>query len=154
MASIYSIETNSARIYDRQPRHRYTMEVERLKRFAYLVQCQKCGMWSGYVSKKRMRHPDRINTICSACHCRLRHTFGTRVGNSRPSYRPKRGGHNKSTSVLQIRRFANPSKCKSEASKINRKLKMQIAERSIHRRDTSFIPASEAFPGLRFRDLK
>ena len=79
-------------------------------------------MWSGYVSKKREERPDRINTICSACHHRLRHTFGTMVGKSNARYRPGRGGHNKSCSVAQIRPHFIPSTCKSTAGKFNQKL--------------------------------
>ena len=130
------------------------MEVEKVKRFAYLLQCNKCGMWSGYVTKRRKRRPDKINTICSTCHHRLRHTHGTMVGKSNARYRPKSGGHNKSCSVAQIRTFPEPSKCKSAAGKLNQKLKLQRAKRSIHRRDTWFRKASEVSAGYRFRDLK
>jgi len=125
-----------------------------MRRFSYLLQCTKCGMWSGYVSKKRARRPDRINTICSTCHHRLRHTFGTMVGKSNTRYRPGRGGHNKSCSVAQIRPFLEPSKCKSTAGKINTELKLQNAKRSIHRRDSFFVPASKIKTGMRFKDLK
>ena len=37
---------------------------------------------------------------------------------------------------------------------MNRKLKLQRAKRSIHRRDSWFRPASEIESGFRFRDLK
>ena len=130
------------------------METEGLRRFSYLVQCNKCGMWSGYVSKKRQERPDKINTICSACHHRLRHTFGTMVGKSNTRYRPGRGGHNKSCSVAQIRPHSIPSTCKSTAGKMNQKLKLQLARRSIHRRDTWFQKAKNIDPGMGFRDLK
>ena len=130
------------------------MAFEDMKRFSYLVQCNKCGMWSGYVSKRRKKRPDKINTICSACHHRLRHTFGTMVGKSNTRYRPGRGAHNKSCSVAQIRPFPVASKCKSEAGKMNQKLKLQNAERSIHRRDTWFRKAKDVKTGSRFRNLK
>jgi len=100
------------------------METEEVKRFAYLLQCNKCGMWSGYVSRRRKKRPNKINTICSTCHYRLRHTHGTMVGKSNGRYRPQSGGHNKSCSVAQIREFKVPSKCKTMASQMNRKLKI------------------------------
>jgi hypothetical protein len=37
---------------------------------------------------------------------------------------------------------------------MNQKLKLQRAERSIHRRDTWFRKANEIEPGFRFKDLK
>jgi len=76
------------------------------------------------------------------------------VGKSNARYRPRSGGHNKSCSVAQIRVFQVPSKCKTTASEMNRKLKLQRAKRSIHRRDSWFRPASEIESGFRFRDLK
>ena len=130
------------------------MASKELMRFSYLLQCDKCGMWSGYVSKKRYERPEKINTICSACHHRLRHTFGTMVGKSNTRYKPGRGGHNKSCSVHQIRSHSIPSTCKSTAGKMNQKLKMQRAKRSIHRRDSWFRKAKNVESGFRFRDLK
>ena len=130
------------------------MAIADMRRYSYLLQCNKCGMWSGYVSKKRDNKPKKINTICSTCHHRLRHTFGTMVGSSNTRYKPGRGGHNKSCSVLSIRPFNNPSKCKSTAGKMNQKLKLQIAKRSIHRQDTWFRPAKDVPTGYRFRDIK
>ena len=125
-----------------------------MKRYSYLLQCTKCGFWSGYVSKKRVERPHRINTICSVCHHRLRHTFGTMVGKSNTRYRPGRGGHNKSCSVAQIRPFDIPSKCKSTAGKMNQELKLQTAKRSIHRQDTWFRSANHVKNGVRFKDVK
>jgi len=95
------------------------------RRFAYLIQCNHpgCEMWSGYVSRWTFEAPKKINTICTSCHRRLRHTHGIATGsvvNNR--YRPKSGAHNKSTSVWRIRPFSPPSKCKSEASKMNREI--------------------------------
>ncbi len=117
------------------------MAIEDMKRYSYLLQCNNCGMWCGYVSKKRNNRPKRINTICSSCHHRLRHTFGTMVGKSNTRYKPGRGGHNKSCSVAQIRPFSPASKCKSTAGKMNQKLKLQEARLNISRRDTWFRPA-------------
>ena len=128
------------------------METTRVRRFSYLVQCNKCGMWSGYVSKKRQERPDKINTICSACHHRLRHTFGNMVGKSNTRYKPGRGGHNKSCSVAQIRKHPLPETCKSTAGKMNQKLKLQRAQRSIHRRDSWFRKAKDVPTGMRFYD--
>ena len=109
-------------------------------------------MWSGYVSKKRQERPDKINTICSACHHRLRHTFGTMVGKSNTRYKPGRGGHNKSCSVAQIRKWDVPGTCKSTAGKMNQKLKLQRAKRSVHRRDAWFRKAKDVPAGMRFYD--
>lgn len=47
------------------------------------------------------------------------------VAKSNARYRPRSGGHNKSCSVAQIREFKIPAKCKTMASQMNQKLKIQ-----------------------------
>jgi len=51
------------------------------------------------------------------------------VAKSNARYRPRSGGHNKSCSIAQIREFKVPSKCKTMASKMNQKLKIQDMKR-------------------------
>lgn len=97
-------------------------------RMSALLGCSHCGMWSGWVSKRydpnTQNPPKSINTICSVCSGRLRHKIGMRDKDRQYThcYTTGRGAHNRSTSVFKFVRWYEPSTCKSEAARINRKI--------------------------------
>ena len=58
-------------------------------------------------------------------------------------YHPGRGAHNRTKSIFKIREWDNPSTCKSEAARINRKLKRLDLERA---RNLGFSQRGNAEP--------
>jgi len=102
-------------------------------RYCLLIGCNHCGFWFGWVSsrkKGRPLPPNRvIDTICSVCYSRVRFTRGSLTMKGTPI---GSGAHHKSKSVFSWKPWNNPSTCKSQAAKINRKLKLakrDLAER-------------------------
>lgn len=94
------------------------------ERRALILQCGHCGFWSGHVTKRFNPHkkpfgPRSIDTICSVCSKRLRRKLRTRE---------KRGGHNKSQSVIRVISWSNVSTAKSKAAKMNRSIQRKKRE--------------------------
>jgi hypothetical protein len=93
----------------------------KLKRYCLLLGCSACGMWSGWVSNRYdpFKGPPReVNTVCSSCSSRLRFT---RSLNSQLGIGS--GAHRRTQSVFQFQFWSDPSTVKSEAARINKKLK-------------------------------
>ena len=74
-----------------------------------LIKCRRCGKWSGWISRTR-GGVKRINTTCSCCGRRLRHT-------ERPD---ARGAHNRSTSVSAFEACTPVVDVKREAASRNK----------------------------------
>ena len=114
------------------------------ERRALLLQCGHCGFWSGHVSrrfnpKKHPFGPRDIDTICSICSKRLRRKLRTRE---------KRGGHNKSQSVIRVIPWGTVSTAKSRAAKMNRRIQRKKRENpeynpTLFEIPESFVKASE-----------
>ena len=97
-----------------------------------LLGCNHCGYWTGWVSHRMdaSRPPmEKVDTICSVCHRRVRFTRGSYTMQGYPL---GSGKHNRVKSIFAWRPWLNPETVKSEAAKMNRKLKLvekDLAER-------------------------
>jgi hypothetical protein len=95
---------------------------------AAILQCKKCGWYSGWKAR-RNRGVKTIDTLCSVCNSRLRHTPSPDEGQAGwGSYRPGRGAHNRGSSVSRAWR-ARPSTVKKEARDMNKARQRAQAER-------------------------
>jgi len=112
----------------------------KFKRYSLLLGCSACGMWSGWVSNRydpRKGPPREVDTICSSCASRLRFTRGLNSQLNLGS-----GAHRRTRSVFEFRFWSDPSTAKSEAARINKKIK-QIDQKLDKRHNGKFQTAKE-----------
>ena len=70
-----------------------------------LIQCRRCGKWSGWISRTK-GGVKAVDTICSCCGRRLRHT----------EQGDKRGAHNRTKSVTSFEPTITSVDVKREAA--------------------------------------
>lgn len=84
-----------------------------------LIQCCRCGKWSGWISRTK-GGVKAIDTRCSPCGARLRHTERPDEGRQfNNCYRPGRGAHNRTTSVARFIPCTSDVDVKREAASRN-----------------------------------
>ena len=93
-----------------------------------LIQCRRCGKWSGWISRRK-RGVKVIDTICSCCGRRLRHTERPDANRQFVNcYRPGRGAHNRSTSIIRFEPCRISVDVKREAALRNSRGQMDKAD--------------------------
>lgn len=84
-----------------------------------LLRCAKCNKWSGWISRTK-GGVNAIDTICSPCGARLRHTERRDVSRSKISaYHPGRGAHNRTKSVRAVLFQPKGTDVKAAAARLN-----------------------------------
>jgi hypothetical protein len=93
-----------------------------------LIKCQRCGKWSGWISRTK-GGVKRIDTTCSCCGARLRHTERRDSTRSYVNcYRPGRGAHNRTISVSRFIPVGSNVDVKQLAAYKNKKGQMDRAK--------------------------
>lgn len=90
-----------------------------MKYHCALLRCAKCGKWSGWISRTK-EGVNAIDTTCSPCGARLRHTERRDTSRSRISaYHPGRGAHNRTKSVRAVLMQPKGTDVKAAAARLN-----------------------------------
>ena len=106
-----------------------------------LIQCRKCGKWSGWISRTK-GGVKAIDTTCSCCGRRLRHTERRDEGRQYINcYRPGRGAHNRTISVARFIPCSSDVDVKREAA--SRNSRGQINKAHLHNRKMTFVKAKD-----------
>jgi hypothetical protein len=100
----------------------------RMKYRRALIMCAKCKRWSGWISRTK-GGVKRIDTRCSCCGSRLRHTeHPDKDRQFINCYRPGRGAHNRSQSVFKFIPCTSNIDVKREAARRNARGQFDKAE--------------------------
>ena len=106
-----------------------------------LIMCAKCKRWSGWISRTK-GGVKRIDTRCSCCGSRLRHTeHPDRARQYVNCYRPGRGAHNRSQSVLKFIPCTSDFDVKREAGRRN--ARGQFNKAQFDDRGMTFVKAKD-----------
>jgi len=92
-----------------------------MKYHCALIRCARCGKWSGWISRTK-GGVNAIDTVCSCCGKRLRHTERRDPTRSKISaYHPGRGAHNRTNSVRGILFQPKGTDVKAAAARLNKR---------------------------------
>jgi len=106
-----------------------------------LIMCRRCGKWSGWISRTK-GGIKAIDTTCSCCGRRLRHTeHPDRARQMISCYRPGRGAHNRNTSVSRFIPCTSDFDVKREAARRNARGQFDKAE--YLDREMTFVKAKD-----------
>ena len=105
---------------------------------AFILQCAKCRWFHAYRVNLKKKKPSnggviRIDTVCSVCGARLKHTerpqgWRWMMKTVAPAHAVGSGGHNQQVSVLRCMKIPR-SQVYVETRKLNQNRQRRIAER-------------------------
>lgn len=113
----------------------------RMKYKRALIQCRRCGKWSGWISRTE-GGVKTIDTTCSCCGRRLRHTENADPNRQYVNcYRPGRGAHNRTSSIIRFEACHDDVAVKQVAASRNSRGQMEKAD--LLGRSQGFVKAKD-----------